>query len=66
MNSSVLTKTVRELLAHWERVEPLWRDIRSAQFQERYIEPLPDITRNAEVLMEELGRLLNKIRNDCE
>ena len=66
MNSSALSKSIRELLGHWSSVEPLWRDARGAQFRDRFIEPLPDMVRNAENLMEELHSLLNKIRHDCE
>lgn len=66
MTSAGLDDAVKQLNLAWQRTRQDWADVKSAQFEETYLEKLPALTSQARVHIEELDLLLRKIRKDCE
>ena len=63
---SNLAQAARELLLEWQRTKSDWRDVKSRDFEQTYIEPLPGHVDRAAKVMAEIEQLLKKIRSDCE
>ena len=61
-----LLQAVKDLSLHWQQTRESWRDVKSLQFEQTYLDELaPQVTR-ATAAMEELDALLRKVRKDCE
>ena len=43
-----------------------WRDQKAAQFERKYIAPLPDSISSAIAIIDELDNVLAKIKKNCE
>ena len=61
-----MDEAVKQLNLAWQRTQRDWADVKSEQFEEKYLEKLPALTSQARNVIEELDALLRKIRNDCE
>jgi len=59
-------KAVRDLNTSWQQTRSYWMDTKAAEFQEKYISPLPDAVNSASSIIEDLDKILTKIRRDCE
>lgn len=61
-----LSALTSDLVRHWERTRPYWRDARGELFEKHTIAAIRDgvsVTVNA---MQELDELMRTIRRDCE
>lgn len=56
----------RELIREWQDTQESWRDRKCREFDQSYMQPLFDSVDNAIAAMEDLDKLLLKLRNDCE
>jgi hypothetical protein len=65
-SGSTLAQAVKDLAIAWEQTKADWRDAKSQEFEEKYIEPLPGHVRQAMAVIEEIDALLKKVRSDCE
>ena len=65
-SASNLVQAVKELSIEWQITKDYWRDVKSREFEENYIGPLPDYMIRALSVMEELDVILRKVRKDCE
>lgn len=63
---SNLTQAARELLLEWQRTKSDWHDVKSQDFEQIYIEPLPGHVDRTAKVMAEIEQVLKKIRSDCE
>ena len=59
-------KAVRDLNVSWRQTKNFWMDAKALEFQEKYISPLPDAVNSASSIIEDLDKILTKIRRDCE
>ena len=59
-------KAVRDLNVSWRQTKNFWMDSKALEFQEKYIAPLPDAVNSASSIIEDLDKILTKIRRDCE
>ena len=64
--ASGLVQAVKELTVHWDVAKARWRDVKSREFEERFIEDLPQHIFRAARAVEEIDAVLRKIRSDCE
>ncbi len=64
--ASQLEAAWRDLAAAWQNTMDDWRDAKSAEFEARFLEPLPGLIGSARQAMEELDILLRKMHHDCE
>jgi len=61
-----LIQAARILNLEWEKTKSYWRDVKSQEFEQKYLEELPAQVAAATNAMEEVELLLKKVRNDCE
>ena len=65
-NRARLSGLSKELNRSWQETQTHWRDQKRNEFDETYIRPLFESIENAIVAMEDLDKVLKKIRQDCE
>jgi hypothetical protein len=65
-SSSVLAQSSRDLAARWQETSTFWRDAKAAQFQRDYLDALPALVGKTREALDELDRVLRKIRSECE
>jgi hypothetical protein len=61
-----LVQAVKDISREWEETSSFWRDVKSLEFEAKYLEELPHHVARAVGVMQELDGLLNKVRSDCE
>jgi hypothetical protein len=61
-----LIQAARILNLEWEKTKSYWRDVKSQEFEQKYLEELPAQVAAATNAMEEVELLLKKVRSDCE
>ena len=61
-----LTGITRELWAQWQRTKNEWRDAKSQEFEKKYMAELRASVDQAVAIIEQLDKLVTKIRKDCE
>ncbi len=61
-----LAAITRELYNQWQLTRDTWQDSRSQEFERQYIELLTSNVEKAVTVMEDLDKLITKIRSDCE
>ena len=57
---------LKELSLRWQETRTHWRDVKSVEFERNYLEKLPNDVGRAAGVIEEIGKLLQKVRHDCE
>ena len=65
-NRSRLAGLSKELNRSWQETQDQWRDQKRTEFDEVYMRPLFDSIENAVNAMDDLDKILKKIRKDCE
>ena len=65
-SSSQLEAAWRDLAAAWQHVSDDWRDTRAKEFEQRYLESLPNLIMTARRAIEDMDALLRRMRHDCE
>jgi uncharacterized protein YeaO (DUF488 family) len=65
-NGAKLMAVTKELSYQWHHTKEHWRDAKSLEFERKYIEELLAGVDRAVTVMEQLDKLVSKIRNDCE
>ncbi len=66
VSSARLVGLTKELRAQWQATKAYWKDDKCREFEQKYMEELfASVDRTATVI-EQLDKLLTKIRHDCE
>jgi len=65
-SSARLGGLTKELRAEWQDTKSYWKDARSLEFERKYMEELFASVDRAATVIEQLDKLLTKIRTDCE
>jgi hypothetical protein len=60
-----LAKAIKQLDNRWIDARMSWDDIRSREFEERFLMPLRMDLRNAVSAMDQMAVLLTRIRGEC-
>jgi hypothetical protein len=70
MNTSTsaanLAQAMKNLSVDWQQTRAEWRDAKAIEFDDTYLEVLPQQVARATAAIEELESLLKKVRRDCE
>ncbi len=68
MNASTarLAAVTKDLWAKWQFTRDSWADAKSLEFERKYLQELNASVDKTVAVMEELEKLLNKIKADCE
>jgi hypothetical protein len=61
-----LQGVTRELLMHWQTTKDYWRDAKSLEFERQYLQELLASVDSAVTTIEQVDKLLSKIKKDCE
>ena len=65
-NGSKLTALTRQLSAQWQQTKESWQDAKSKEFERQFIDELMASVDKSVTVMEQVDKLVTKIRNDCE
>lgn len=65
-NGSKLMAITRQLSGQWQQTKEYWQDAKSQEFERQYLEELWAGVDKAVTVMEQLDKLISKVRNDCE
>ncbi len=61
-----LTGITKEVLLKWQQTKEYWQDAKSQEFEKKYLEELEASVDKAVSVIEQLDRLVTKVRSDCE
>ena len=61
-----LIAITRELWSQWQQTKSCWRDAKSLEFEHKYMEELLASVERTATVMEQLDKLITKVRKDCE
>jgi hypothetical protein len=64
--SARLAGLTKELRVQWLDTKSYWKDARCLEFEHKYMEELFASVDRAATVIEQLDKLLTKIRTDCE
>ncbi|MEM9281645.1 MAG: hypothetical protein AAGA96_07465 [Verrucomicrobiota bacterium] len=56
----------RDLLKTWQETQEVWRDRKAGEFNLTYMQPMFDAVDHATAAMDDLDKMLQKLRRDCE
>jgi hypothetical protein len=65
-SAAKVTALTRDLSNKWQNTKNYWRDAKAQEFERQYIEELLNSVDKAATVMEQLDKLIAKIRHDCE
>ena len=65
-NGTRLSAITKELWRQWEQTKEYWQDQKSQEFQRRYLEDLVATVDKTVAVIEQVDKLIMKIRKDCE
>ena len=65
-NGTRLAGATRELWLQWQETKNYWRDTKSQEFEAQYLSELLASIDKTVAVIEQLDKLLTKIRKDCE
>jgi hypothetical protein len=65
-SSNRLSGITKELRAQWLDTKAYWKDAKSQEFERRYMEELLASVDRTVTVIEQLDKLLTKIKSDCE
>ncbi len=68
MNASAsrLSGITKDLWGQWQQTKAFWRDSKADEFEQKYISELVSSVDKTVAVLEQLDKLVLKIRNDCE
>jgi hypothetical protein len=65
-SGSRLAGLTKELRAQWADTKNYWKDAKSLEFEHKYMEELFASVDRAVTVIDQLDKLVTKIRKDCE
>jgi hypothetical protein len=65
-NGLKLAAITKEFSYQWQQTKERWDDAKSQEFESKYIAELLANVDKAVAVIDELDKLVSKIRNDCE
>ena len=65
-NRARLVALTQELALHWQETRYYWRDAKSLEFGEKYLSQLQLEVDKAAMVCDQLEKIINHVRSDCE
>lgn len=65
-NKTRLTSVTQELFNRWRETQQYWRDTKAQEFERLYIEELNASVNAAGGVIDQLDKIIAKIKKDCE
>ena len=63
---SRLAGITKELWGQWQQTKSSWRDNKAQEFEDKYLAELMSSIDKTVGVIEQLDKLINKIKKDCE
>ena len=61
-----LAAATKELLRKWRQTRERWRDRKSEEFEKRYLAELEATVDRVNPVFDQIEKVLNRARNECE
>ena len=61
-----LAAITKELWGQWQQTKEYWKDSKSNEFEHKFLEELVASVDKTVMVIEELDKLMSKIKKDCE
>ena len=65
-NGKLLAAVTKQLAVKWDETKAAWPDVKSQEFEQRFLAELMANVDRAMPIFDDLEKLLAKIRKDCE
>jgi hypothetical protein len=65
-SNAAIDQALKAFRIQWEAARATWRDTKAVEFEETYLQDLPNFVARASNAIEELARLLRKFPLDCD
>lgn len=65
-NGSRLFAVTKELWVQWQRTREHWRDAKSLEFEHQYLQELMSSVDKTVTVIDQIDKLITKIKRDCE
>ncbi len=65
-NGKQLVAATKDLVRRWEETKESWQDAKATEFEQKYLFELLAAMERAAPVFDDLDKLLNRIRIDCE
>jgi len=65
-NASRISALTRDLLQKWQETRTCWRDAKSEEFERIFLGELAGTVERTVASIEQIDKLLHKIKRDCE
>ncbi len=65
-NKGRLVGLTRDISLEWAETKNYWRDVKSEEFDRRFMAELSVHVGRAVLVLEQMDELLKKVRSDCE
>ena len=65
-NGKQLVAATKDLVRRWEETKESWQDAKATEFEQKYLFELLAAMERAATVFDDLDKLLNRIRSDCE
>jgi hypothetical protein len=64
-NQGRLVGLTRDISLEWAETKNYWRDVKSEEFERRFMAELSAHVNRAIIVLEQMDELLKKVRSDC-
>lgn len=65
-NGARLAAITKELWNQWQQTKAYWKDAKSEEFEHKYLDELVSSVDKTVTVIEQLDKLISKIKKDCE
>lgn len=65
-SGSRLEAITRELWVQWQQTRQSWADDKSREFEQKYLQELVQSVEKSVAVIEQLDKLITRIKRDCE
>jgi hypothetical protein len=65
-NGKALARATKDLFLKWEATKRAWRDAKADQFESEYLVELQTAVDRAVPIFDELDKLVDRVRSQCE
>ena len=65
-NGTRLAAITKELWGQWQQTKQSWKDTKSEEFEHKYLDELVASIDKTVMVIEQLDKLVSKVRRDCE
>ena len=65
-NAIRLSTVTKQLLIQWDQTKEHWKDAKAAEFETKYLDELRQGVDRAVMVIEQLDKIITKVKKDCE